>query len=322
MQLHDHPLRSSSAASASGASLPLPITSDHRAATAHAVDPIHLFSVQGTVAVVTGGGTGIGLMMATALENNGATVYIVGRRLAVLEKAARERSRYGRIIALQGDVTSRESLLTVAEAVRERSGHVNLLVNNAGVARGLLKRNEPAPGSTAEESLRALQDALWSSASPQDFRDSYDANVVGAYYSTVAFLELLHRGNLRGGGAVTSQVITLSSVTAFRRDERQYSIPYTLSKVASTHMGKMFANILRDWKIRSNIIAPGIFPSEMTAGVIPDSHVAKDVPLQRAGRLEDIAGLTLFLASRAGSYVDGVVHIIDGGRLTMFPSTY
>ncbi|KAI0298070.1 hypothetical protein B0F90DRAFT_1633059 [Multifurca ochricompacta] len=288
------------------------------ASISHALEPNHLFSVQGIVAVITGGGTGIGLMMATALENNGATVYIVGRRLSVLEKAARERSRYGRMIPLQGDVTSRESLQAVVKAVHTRSGYVNVLVNNAGIARGM------------------LPPTLNQTASPQDFREVYEANVVGTYYATVAFLELLHLGNLSHTHthphphevqlleppAVTSQVITLSSVAAFRRDERQYSIPYTLSKVANMHMGKIFANMLRDWKIRSNIIAPGIFPSEMTAWAIPDSHAAHDVPLQRVGNIEDIAGLILFLSSRAGGYVDGVVHIIDGGRLTMFSSTY
>ncbi|KAI0060383.1 NAD-P-binding protein [Artomyces pyxidatus] len=286
---------------------------------AHILDPAQLFSVAGTVAVVTGGGTGIGLMMAAALENNGATVYIVGRRLPVLEKAAKERSRYGRMFALQGDVTSRESLLGVVEVIRERHGYINLLVNNAGVAHGIMQKYE-------HQDIRSLQNELWNAASPRDFGMSFEANVTGVYYSTVAFLELLHNGNVRRAIAelhpVTSQVITVSSVAAFRRDDRPYSIPYTLSKVASTHMGKMFANILKDWKIRSNIIAPGIYPSEMTNGVIPDSHVARDVPLQRAGRLEDIAGLILFLASKAGGYVDGTVHITDGGRLSMFSSTY
>ncbi|KAI0049425.1 NAD-P-binding protein [Auriscalpium vulgare] len=259
-------------------------------------------------------------MIATALEHNGATVYIVGRRLPVLEKAAKERSRYGRMLPLQGDITSRESLLVIVDIIRQRHGYIDLLVNNAGVAQGIIRKYDH------QGDIRSLQDTLWNAASPQDFTDVFDANVTGVYYCTVAFLELLHDGNVRRSRTdphhVTSQVITVSSVAAFRRDDRPYSIPYTLSKVASTHMSKMFANILKDWKIRSNVIAPGIFPSEMTNGLIPDSHVARDVPLQRAGKLEDIAGLTLFLASKAGSYVDGTVHITDGGRLSMFSSTY
>jgi NAD(P)-dependent dehydrogenase (short-subunit alcohol dehydrogenase family) len=141
--------------------------------------------------------------------------------------------------------------------VRARHGFVNLLVNNAGVAFGLSQPRKPHHGD-----IRVLQDALWTDAAPADFARSFEANVTGAYYCTVAFLDLLHRGNEHAPHAgVTSQVITVSSISAFRRDEHVYSIPYTLSKAASVHMGKLFTNILAEWKIRSNVIAPGIFPS-------------------------------------------------------------
>ncbi|THH12863.1 hypothetical protein EW146_g7289 [Bondarzewia mesenterica] len=284
-------------------------------------DPSRLFSVEGVVAVVTGGGTGIGLMIATALEHNGATVYIVGRRMSVLEQAVNERSINGRMIPVQCDVTSRESLLELVSIIRERSGYINLLVCNAGIVAGF-QRPQPAEDRS---DIRALQERLWNGPSPQDFARTFETNITSVYYCTVAFLELLHEGNMQGAmgrDKVTSQVITVSSVAALRRDERAYSYPYTLSKVASLHLGKMFTNVLSEWKIRSNVICPGIFPSEMTSGTIPDEHIKNDVPLQRAGDLQDMAGLILFLASRAGAYVDGTVHITDGGRLSLFPSTY
>ncbi|ETW82144.1 hypothetical protein HETIRDRAFT_475616 [Heterobasidion irregulare TC 32-1] len=283
-------------------------------------NPARLFSVEGAIAVITGGGTGIGLMMATALEHNGATVYIVGRRLAVLEQVAKERSRHGKLIPVQCDVTSRESLGELASMIRKRHGYINLLVCNAGIAAGFNK--PPARGDKRD--IRALQESLWNGPSPQDFARTFETNVTSVYYCVVAFLDLLHEANVRSSGKdpVTSQVITVSSVAALRRDERQYSYPYTLSKAASLHLGKMFTNVLSEWKIRSNVICPGIFPSEMTSSVIPDEHIMNDVPLQRAGDQQDIAGIILFLASRAGAYVDGTVHITDGGRLSTFPSTY
>lgn len=281
-----------------------------------------LFSVVGQVVVVTGGGTGIGLMIATALENNGATVYIVGRRKEVLEQAVRERSRYGKMRAMQCDVTNRDELLALAAAVRAEEGHLDLLVNNAGVACGSINKTSALCGSDPV-SVRLLQEELWSSAAPLDFSHTFDVNVTSVYYTTVAFLDLLHIANARrkGAGAPTSQVIIISSVAAFRRDEHQFSLPYALSKSAVTHLAKMFVGMFKELKIRSNVIAPGFYPSEMT-GFMTDEMIQEGVPLQRAGTTEDMAGLILFLASKAGAYVDGTVHLTDGGRLSLFPSTY
>ncbi|TFY77833.1 hypothetical protein EWM64_g6180 [Hericium alpestre] len=277
-----------------------------------------LFSLEGMIAVVTGGGSGIGLMVATALEDKGATVYIVGRRKTVLEAAAKESSKHGRIIPLQGDITDRDSLLAAAQTLREKHGYINLLVNNAGVALGN-RRPQDYRGD-----IRALQSALWNDAAPGDFEGCFGINVTGTYYCTVAFLDLLHEGNLRTADAtgVTSQVLSVSSIASFRRDERSYSIPYTLSKVACTHMGKAWVNLLRDWKIRSNVLAPGIFPSDMTQEIVTSADVMKDVPLKRPGSQEDVAGTVVYLASRAGAYVNGTVHLLDGGRLSSFSSTY
>ncbi|KAI0762014.1 NAD-P-binding protein [Trametes elegans] len=278
-----------------------------------------LFNVEGLVAVVTGGGTGIGLMIAKALEHNGAVVYIVSRRLHVLEAAAREHNRRGNLIPLQGDVTSRESMQAVADAVRQRHGLVNLLVNNAGMAKSFLPKL-PGPG---EVDVKKYQELLWNAGSPREFSGAFDVNVTSAWYCAVAFLDLLDAANKRGNlPGVTSQIITVSSGGGFRKDDKVFSVPYTLSKSAATHLGKMLAHFLKDWQIRSNIIAPGIFPSEMTDGVISDQHIAAGVPLHRAGTIDDMGGLILYLASRAGAYVNGTVQLIDGGRLLLFPSSY
>ncbi|KAJ3762713.1 hypothetical protein EV361DRAFT_809814 [Lentinula raphanica] len=288
----------------------------------HQFSPLKLFDVEGLVAVVTGGGSGIGLMMATALENNGATVYIVGRRHDVLQRAAQENNRYNNIIPLQGDITDRQSLSAIVQVVKARHGYIDLLVNNAGIARNLY-----------------FQSALWDSGTPDDFAETFETNVTAPYYTTVAFLDLLHQGNLRQQESAfsrlmtfppfhTSQVITVSSSGSFRVDPKIVSMSYTLSKTASTHLGKCLANLLAPWNIRSNVLAPGVWPSEMTNSKLsPNSKLdprdmAMTVPLKRPGTAEEMAGTILFLASRAGAYVNGAVLLIDGGRVNSVASSY
>jgi len=280
-----------------------------------------LFGVEGLVAVVTGGATGIGLMIATALETNGAIVYIVGRRMDALNKAVNERSRRGNLIPIQADVTDRDQVKDVVEAIKARHGFINLLVNNAGIARNQLPQPMPKP-ENANGDITKLQEVLWDAGPPGDFDASFKVNTTAVYFTTVAFLELLHEGNMRGNrGDIWSQVITVSSIVSFRKDDGIYGFSYMLSKAAATHLGKTFAHFFRDWRIRSNVIAPGYFPSEMTASMSVEK-IMEMVPIARWGDLDDIGGLVLFLASKAGSYVDGVTHLVDGGRLTLFPSTY
>ncbi|OSX57153.1 hypothetical protein POSPLADRAFT_1157322, partial [Postia placenta MAD-698-R-SB12] len=256
---------------------------------------------------------GIGLMIATALENNGAIVYIVGRRQEALDQAVKERSKHGNMIALKGDITDRASLEALAAQVKARHGYINLLVNNAGVLIGKQPKL-PTPAEAGGDITR-LQDALWGAESFVTFGQTFHVNVSGVWFCTVAFLELLHAGNARSEDyGVTSQVISISSVASIRKDSGVFSLGYTLSKAAVTHLGKMMAHYLKDWQIRSNDIIPGLFPS----GVHPFTYL----PLQRAGNTDDMGGLVIYLASKAGAYVDGCVHLIDGGRILTMASVY
>ncbi|KAJ7243757.1 hypothetical protein C8J57DRAFT_1365793 [Mycena rebaudengoi] len=319
--------------------------------------PQNLFNVQGLVAVITGGGSGIGSMMAAALENNGATVYIIGRRLSVLEETAQRIGKYDRVIPLEGDVTDRDSLLSVVDAVKTRHGYIDLLINNAGIARNLFEHPLPSPGSVSPISnppsppaspgstpsvpcIKAFQSALWDTGSPEDFAETFATNVTSVYYTTVAFLDLLHQGNVRKQRQPSfsmngfsrpplhsSQVLSVSSSGAFRLDAKIFSLSYTVAKNACTHLGKLLANLLAPWGIRSNVLAPGVWPSEMTAVAIPGlalrpSTYVDGVPLKRAGTEEEMAGAVLFLASRSGSYVNGAVWLVDGGRIGTVPSSY
>ncbi|KAG6900648.1 hypothetical protein C0993_006752 [Termitomyces sp. T159_Od127] len=267
--------------------------------SANPFDSANLFNVNGLVVVITGGATGIGLMMATALENNGAIVYIVGRRLHLLEKAAGENNRFGNLHPLQCDVTNRESLLAIVDTIRARHGYVDLLINNAGIARNLYAHPLPSPSPPQPTSytgppsppaspgfgptipsIKAFQSALWDTGSPEEFAETFATNVTAVYYTTVAFLDLLHQGNVRqqrfcvsnGPGIPrppyhSSQVLVVSSSGSFRLDPMILSPSYTLSKVACTHLGKLLANLLAPWGIRSNVLAPGVWPTgEFFAG--------------------------------------------------------
>ena len=130
-------------------------------------------------------------------------------------------------------------------------------------------------GDPSSPSIKAFQNALWDSGSPEDFAESFATNVTAVYYTTVAFLDLLHQGNIRRRRREfsidhdslsrppyhTSQVLSISSSGSFRLDPRILSLSYTLAKSACTHLGKLLANLLTPWGIRSNVLAPGVWPT-------------------------------------------------------------
>ncbi|KAG0652784.1 Short-chain dehydrogenase reductase SAT3 [Hyphodiscus hymeniophilus] len=283
------------------------------------IEAANLFSVKGLVAVVTGGGTGIGLMMAKALEANGAKVYIVGRRLEVLEKASKE-AKHGNLVPLQCDVTSKADLSKIADHITKADGFINVLIANSGI-------QGPAGLETLDfnSSITEIQDFLWK-PDVDDFTSAYRVNASAVYYSVVAFLGLLEAGNRKGNVEQKSQVITTSSISGFDRQPNG-GFAYCTSKAASTHLMKEFATVMAPHHLRFNILAPGIYPSEMAADFIdrlfPDGTFPKTIiPLERAGSIEDMAGAILFLTSRAGAYLNGNVLVTDGGRLSVTQATY
>lgn len=179
------------------------------------------------------------------------------------------------------------------DVIKAQHGYVDLLVNNAGIARNLYQHPLPSPyGRSLNDppsppdsppsgpitpSIKAFQNALWDTGSPDEWAETFETNTTAPYYTTVAFLDLLHQGNLRKqreehptglvGAALprppyhSSQVICISSSGAFRTDAKVLSPSYTLSKSACLHLGKLLANLLAPWGIRSNVLAPGVFPS-------------------------------------------------------------
>lgn len=265
-------------------------------------------------------------MITRALAINGARrVYIIGRRKDVLEQAAKSINP-DVVIPLPGDVTSQDSLLQVAEHVAKETGYIDLLVANAGMMgpKPLSSVTGEALPSVAEYKAHALSTPM------EDFTKTYAVNVTSVYYTTMAFLELLDAGNKQSniGPDWRSQVIATSSIAGFSR-LKGASFAYNSSKAAVTHMMKMMATSFGPYNIRCNVLAPGIFPSDLAVGIISNldprqsGAFAKEiVPAERPGKEEDIAGAILYLASKAGAYVNGSVLVVDGGRLAMLPSTY
>ncbi|KAI1826427.1 short-chain dehydrogenase [Xylaria intraflava] len=295
-------------------------------------DPANLFRVDNMVAVVTGGGTGIGLDMARALVQGGASkVYILGRRREILDSVAAEHKAF---VPITCDVTSKQSLQSAVDTITQASGFVNLVLANSGIS-GPVARLNP------ELSISELRRTVFDEVSMDNFTQAFHVNVTGAYFTMLAFLELLDAGNknaLKGGfGAPTngsripsiqSQVIFTSSIGGYSRD--RISVPaYSGSKAALSHLAKHASTNLSKFEIRVNALAPGIFPSQLAAPIManwdPSTVVYGDrtyIPARRFGGSEEMGGTILYLASRAGSYCNGLVLVYDGGRLSVMPSEY
>ncbi|GAW21913.1 hypothetical protein ANO14919_114400 [Xylariales sp. No.14919] len=178
--------------------------------SAAALSAANLFNVKGLVAVVTGGGTGIGLMITKALASNGAAkVYILGRRLNVLREAA---SNIGNpnIVPVICDVTSVEALKTAVSQIEQDAGYVNLLVCNSGI--GGPFGNQPKPETTLDEFVSANM-----AAPIEDYTKTFAVNASAVWYTTMSFLKLLDAGNSRANVEQKSQVVAVSSIGGFNK---------------------------------------------------------------------------------------------------------
>ncbi|KAK7991052.1 hypothetical protein PG990_015332 [Apiospora arundinis] len=325
------------------------------------MDTSKLFRVDGMVAAVTGGGTGIGLVMARALLGAGAKkVYILGRRRDVLDKAASEASAdlkktatstsssstAGVMIPVECDVTSKTSLQAAVDFVTQDAGYLNLLVANSGIG-------GPEARYGAGKSVAELRRELFEAVDMADFTHAFHVNVTGAYFTMLAFLELLDAGNKQAVShakdaqgtvfgvpsadassspkvpAVQSQVVFTSSISAFSR--AHVSGPaYSGSKAAIMHLTKHSSSNLAEHGIRVNALAPGLFPSEMASGLM-EKHGDPSLkeyghplflPSLRFGTEHEMAGTILYLVSRAGAYCNGSIIVEDGGRLGVMPAAY
>jgi NAD(P)-dependent dehydrogenase (short-subunit alcohol dehydrogenase family) len=301
-----------------------------------------LFSVEGWVCLVTGGGTGIGLMCSQALAANGAKVYITGRRKEVLETAAQEHSPRdgpGKLIPIGPcDVTSKADLDQLAKSLAERGEtHLNLLVCNAGISGPKADpADAPEPSSAA-----SIRDHLWAREDPQAWASVFDTNATAVYFTALAFLPLLQAAMPSSSSSsspssddqrahdahLSSSIIVISSVSGIMRGAQGH-FAYNAAKGATVHLARLMSAEFERTRVRVNSIAPGYFPSEMTAkdsdehnkSDLPDEAVrgkGHEVPAGRAGSDEEMAMAALFLAKNR--YVNGEVLVVDGGVLNNVP---
>jgi len=285
-------------------------------ASTHQFRVQELFSVKDYVCLITGGGTGIGLMAAQALAANGAKVYITGRRMEALENAAKSHdpSDGGQIIPIGPcDVTSKEDLEKLYEELSQKEKHLNLLVANAGISG---PKTEPDTGSAAK-----LKEKLWRNEDFGGWGAVLNTNVTSVYFTTVAFLPLLQAAAATHGDRAGSAIV-ISSMSGLMR-HAQGHFAYNAAKGATVHLAKLMSAEFEEAGVRVNSIAPGYFPSEMTTGEsgadqkseLPDEEVkAKGhVPAERPGSELEMGQAVLFLTKNR--YVNGEIIAVDGGVL-------
>jgi NAD(P)-dependent dehydrogenase (short-subunit alcohol dehydrogenase family) len=251
-----------------------------------------LFSVKGKVAVVTGGGQGIGLMITQGLVEAGARTYISSRKLNVIEHVANELSKSGECIPIQADLSTEDGCKQLASEVAKREDALHILVNNAG-------NNWGAPFETFPD---------------EAFDRCFDLNVKGVFHTTRQFLPLLEKAATADD---PSRVINIGSIDGIQAPFLD-TYAYSATKAAVLHMTRVLSRKFASKNITVNAIAPGPFESKMMHETLERSGdaIRGSIPLGRIGRPEDMAGTTIFLASRAGSYLTGAVIPVDGGATT------
>ncbi|MCJ1362499.1 hypothetical protein MMC16_001602 [Acarospora aff. strigata] len=282
-----------------------------------------LFDVSNFTCVVTGGGTGIGLMITQALASNGAKVYITGRREEALEKVVDQyNTGPGKIIAMPVDITKKDEVKRLADEIASKeSNGIHLLVNNAGIARDdNTKYSNSKPDFSSAQSI---SEHLWKSE-PENWQDTFQTNLTAQFFTTAAFLPLLAKGRDVSPG-YTSSVVNIASISGVMKGSSSGQFAYATSKAGFIHLTRMMASTFAEAKIRVNCIAPGIFPSEMTAGSSGDDQKSKlDIemsnPAGRPGSDADMAACILFLAGPGGVFLNSQVLYPDGGNILVQPA--
>ncbi|KAH9841899.1 NAD(P)-binding protein [Rhodofomes roseus] len=288
-----------------------------------------MFGLQGRVALVTGGGSGIGWMIASGLATNGAKVYITGRRKHKLEESAasfnQSNQGNGLIVALEMDASDRKSISAAQEVVASKEGKLHILVNNAGQTGPVSPFLENTSGPEHKDP-ETLGRALFNNESFEGWADVYKINTFSIYFVTTAFLGLLAKGSA-DVERWTSSVINVTSISGIIKLAQNH-FGYNSSKAAASHLTKMLATELALKKIPVRVcsVAPGVYESEMTYGTIgPDlvNVVGKGlipVPENRPGTAEEVAGTVIYLVSKAGCYTNGQEIAVDGGYTAVNPS--
>ncbi|KAI5289368.1 hypothetical protein KEM54_003989 [Ascosphaera aggregata] len=263
-----------------------------------------IFRCEGKVAVITGGSRGLGLHAASGLLQAGCSkVYISSRKAKTCYEAAAalnalpNKKSGAQAIAIPADGAKVSEIERLVEEVKKTTDHVDILVANAGASWG----------------------APYEGHSEKDWDKIMGINVKGVFFLAQKFTPLLEAKSTSGD---PSRIIITGSIAGLGLASVEGSnttFSYAASKAAVTHLGKQLAVALGPRNIVANVIAPGFFPTKMSNGLLSMEgtleYVAAASPNLRLGKAEDFAGLTVFLASRAASHINGAVIALDGGSL-------
>ena len=251
-------------------------------------DYAKLFDLDGQVALVTGGGRGIARAIAEALAVHGARVVVCGRTGATLDAVtAAIRGRGGEAMAVSADVGSNDDIQRLRDTVLDRHGQLDILVNNAGIDPHYASMEHTTDG---------------------DWHQILETNLTGVYRCCrVLGAAMLPR---RQGA-----IVNISSIAGHIGLKRQ--VPYAASKGGVEQLTKALAHDWAEHGIRVNAIAYGFVQTDLTAGVVAHPHIGarllSRIPLGRFGRLDDVPGAAVFLASPAAAYITGHSLLVDGG---------
>ncbi len=247
-----------------------------------------LFSLEGRVALVTGGSRGIGEMIAQGFLEQGAKVYITARKAPACDQAAEELSQYGSCVSLPHDLSTVAGCEALAAELATHEAGLDILVNNAGAAWGADFAEYPESG--------------WDK--------TMDLNVKSLFFLTQKLHPMLKQAASKDPAG---KVINIASIDGIKINPWE-TYAYQASKAAVIHLTRRMAARLIEDNICVSGIAPGAFPSEMNrAAKDHGDAVAKMIPAKRIGKPSDMAGTAVFLASRAGDYVVGDTLAVDGG---------
>jgi len=251
----------------------------------------NLFSLEGKIALVTGGSAGIGAMIAEGFVAFGAKVYIVARREDALRKKRDELAKAGSCEYIQADVSTVPGIERLARAYGERERSLDILVNDAGISDGLRKVED-----VAEETWDAVM----------------NLNIRTVFFMIKAFLPFLRVG---ASPETPRNVINIASIDGCGKINSAYNYAYGVSKAGVIQLGRHLGDSLAWEGIHVNTISPGDFPTDLNKAARDHTgEMKKMIAAKRIGEAENAAGAAIFLASRAGSFSVGSNIVIDGGE--------